>query len=61
MEKKENEKSSQLAFPPRYKEIKVGEETLNELKAPNWMDAKVKIKEVYISNDDWPKMAQLRY
>jgi len=52
VEKKENEKSSQLAFPPRYKEIKVGEETLNELKAPNWMDAKVKIKEVYISNDD---------
>ena len=32
---------------------------MNETKAPEWLDTKVKTKEVNISNDDQPKIEKI--
>ena len=32
---------------------------INEEKVPRWMDAQIKMKEVNISNDDWPNMEKI--
>ena len=42
-------------FSPSFSQFKEGSQQIKESKAPEWMDAKVKIKEVDISNDDKPK------
>ena len=39
-------------FPATFSQFKEGSRLINETKAPKWLDAKVKIKEVDISNDD---------
>ena len=46
-------------FPHVFSQFKEGNQKSNESKAPEWMDAKVKIKEVDISNDDRPKIAKI--
>ena len=46
-------------FPATFSQLKEGSQPINETKAPEWLDAKVKIKEVDISNDDWPKIAKI--
>ena len=55
-ENTEEEKLGEQDFPPQYLEIKEGKRELNESKAPEWMDAKIKIKEVNIAKDGQPKM-----
>ena len=46
-------------FPATFSQFKEGSRPMNEAKAPEWMDAKVKTKEFDISNDERPKMAQI--
>lgn len=58
-ENTKEEKLGEPDFPPQYSEIKEGKQELNESKAPKWMDAKIKIKEVNIAKDGQPKMARI--
>ena len=46
-------------FPATFSKFKEGIRLINEAKALEWFDAKVKTKEFDISNDDWPKMAKI--
>ena len=46
-------------FPATFSQFKEGSRQINESKAPEWMDAKVKTKEIKISNDNRPKMARI--
>ena len=46
-------------FPTTSSQFKEGIQPINESKAPEWLDAKVKTKEFDISNDDRPKMAKI--
>ena len=55
----EEENLGEQDFPPHYSEIKEGKRDINESKAPPWMDAKIKIKEVNISNEGQPKIARI--
>ena len=45
--------------PPKYSEIKEGKRDLDETKAPEWMDAKIKIQEINIAKEGDPKMARI--
>ena len=45
-------------FPATFSQFKEGSWPINEAKAPEWLDAKVKTKEFDISNDDRQKMAK---
>ena len=44
-------------FPTSFSQFKEGGREINESKVLEWMDAKVKTKEVDNSNNDRPKMA----
>ena len=46
-------------FPATFSQFKEGSRQINEAKAPEWLDAKVRTKEVDISNDDRPKIAKI--
>ena len=46
-------------FPTTFSQFKEGSQPINEAKEPEWLDAKVKTKEVDISNDDRPKIAKI--
>ena len=46
-------------FPATFSQFKEGSRQINESKAPEWMDAKVKTKEVDISNDNRLKLQKL--
>ena len=46
-------------FPATFSQFKEGSQPINEAKAPEWLDAKVKTREFYISNDDRPKMTKI--
>ena len=46
-------------FPTTFSQFKEGSRPINEAKAPEWLDAKVKTKEVDISNDHRPKIAKI--
>ena len=46
-------------FPTTFSQFKEGIQPINESKAPEWLDAKVKTREFDISNDDRPKMAKI--
>ena len=46
-------------FPATFSQFQEGSRPINEAKAPEWLDAKVKTKEVDISNDDRPKLAKI--
>ena len=46
-------------FPASFSQFKEGSRQINERKAAEWMDAKVKTKEVDISNDNRQKMARI--
>ena len=45
-------------FPTTFSQFKEGSWLINEAKALEWLDAKVKTKEFDISNDERPKMAK---
>ena len=51
----EEEKLGEQDFSPHYLEIKEGKRDINESKAPKWMDAKIKIKDINITNEGQPK------
>ena len=46
-------------FPATFSQFKEGIRPVNEAKAPEWLDARVKNKEFDISNDDQPKMEKI--
>ena len=46
-------------FPTTFSQLKEGSPLINEDKAPEWLDAKVKTKEVDISNNDRPKLTKI--
>ena len=46
-------------FPATFSQFKEGIRPINEAKAPEWLDAKVKTKEFDISNDDQLKMENI--
>ena len=46
-------------FPATFSQFKEGIQPINEAKALEWLDAKVKTKEFNISKDDRPKMAKI--
>ena len=46
-------------FPATFSQFKEGIRPINEAKAPKWLDAKMKTKEVDISNDDRPKLPKI--
>ena len=46
-------------FPAMFSQFKEGSRLINEIKSLEWLDTKVKIKEVDISNDDRPKIAKI--
>ena len=45
-------------FPTTFSQFKEGIRPINEAKAPEWLDAKVKTREFDISNYDRPKLAK---
>ena len=46
-------------FPLTFSQFKEGSRQINESKALEWMDEKVKSKEIDISNDNRPKMEKI--
>ena len=56
----QEEKLGEQDFPPQCSEIKEGKREINESKAPEWMDANIKINEVNIAKEGQPKMARIR-
>jgi hypothetical protein len=55
----QEEKVGEQDFPPQYSEIKEGKRDINESKAPEWMDANIKIKEVNITKEGQQKMTRI--
>ena len=55
----EEEKLGEQDFPPQYSKIKEGKRDLDETKAPEWKDAKIKTKEINIAKEGDPKMAKI--
>ena len=55
----EEEKPREQDFPPQYSKIKEGKGELDETKALEWMDAKIKIKEINITKEVASKMARI--
>ena len=58
-DKPDLDRMTAVDFPATFSQFKEGIQPINEAKAPEWLDAKVKTKEVDISNDDWPKIAKI--
>ena len=46
-------------FRATFSQFKEGIRPINEAKAPEWLDAKIKTKEFDISNYEWPKIARI--
>ena len=58
-DKQDTDRMTIADFPATFSQFKEGSWPINETKAPEWLDAKVKTKEVDISNDDRPKLAKI--
>ena len=58
-EKEDPKILSPESIPTTFSQLKEGNQQINESKAPEWMDVKVKTKEVDISNDDRTKMEKI--
>ena len=54
--KDDTDRMTTTDFLATFYQFKEGSQHINESKAPEWMDAKVKTKEIDISNDNRPKM-----
>ena len=46
-------------FPATFSQFKEGSRPINESKASEWIDAKIRTRDIDISNDDRPKIAKL--
>ena len=51
-DKQDTNRMTAADFPATFSQFKEGSRPINEAKAPEWLDAKVKTKEFNISNDD---------
>ena len=51
-DKQETERMIAADFPATFSQFKEGSRPINEAKAPEWLDSKVKTKEFDIPNDD---------
>ena len=59
LEKEDPEILTMEEFPPSFSQFKEGSRQINASKSTEWMDAKVKMKEVDISNDERPKIEKI--
>jgi len=59
IDKEDTDRMTATDFPASFSQFKEGSRQINESKAPKWMDAKVKTKEIDISNDNRPKIARI--
>ena len=59
IDKQDTDRMNAVDFPTTFSQFKEGSRPINEAKAPEWLDAKVKTREFDISNDDRPKMAKI--
>ena len=55
-DKEDTDLMTTAEFPATFSQFKEGSQPINEAKAPEWLDAKIKTKEFDISNDERPKM-----
>ena len=51
-DKQDTDRMTAVDFPATFSQFTEGSRPINEAKAPEWLDVKVKTKEVDISNDD---------
>ena len=58
-DKEDNDRMTAVDFRATFSQFKEGIQPINEANVPKWLDAKVKTREVDISNDDRPKMAKI--
>ena len=58
-DKEETNRMTAANFPTTFSQFKEGSRPINEAKAPEWLDAKIKTREFDISNNDQPKMAKI--
>ena len=59
IDKQDTDRMTIADFPTTFSQFKEGIRPINEAKALEWLDAKVKTREFNISNDDRPKMAKI--
>ena len=57
--KEDLERLTTKYFPSAFSQFKEGSRKINETKAPQWMDVKIKAKQVGISNDERPKTTNI--
>ena len=57
-DKEDNDRMNAADFPGTFSQFKEGSRPINEAKALEWLDAKIKTREVNISNDYRPKIAK---
>ena len=58
-DKHDTDRMTAADFPATFSQFKEASRPINEAKTFEWLDAKVKIREFDISNDDQPKMAKI--
>ena len=58
-DKQDTDRMTAADFPATFSQFKEGSRPINEAKALEWLDAKVKTREFNISNNDRPKMAKI--
>ena len=58
-DKEDTDQMTAADFPATFSQFNGGSQLINETKDHEWLDTKVKIKEVNISNDDRPKIAKI--
>ena len=58
-DKDDTDRMTAVNFPATFSQFKEGSQPINESKAPEWLDAKVKTREFDISIDDQLKMAKI--
>ena len=58
-DKEDNDRMTIVDFHATFSQFKEGSRPINESKAPDWLDARVKTREFDISNDDRPKMTKI--
>ena len=58
-DKEDNDRMTAADFPTTFSQFKEGSQPINESRAPEWLDAKIKTREVDISNDNRPKIPKI--
>ena len=58
-DKEDTDRMTEANLPTTFSQFKEESRPINEAKASEWLDTKVKTREVDISNDDRPKIAKI--